>query len=57
MIKAFLHSHITVLTPLGKVEGKLLNVDVSEHKGYGTLILKNERRILLVKGWIIIAKK
>jgi hypothetical protein len=58
MIKRFLSNNIVVVvTPLGKFEGVLLEVDNSKHGGFGSLILKKGRQLLLVRQWMAIAKK
>ena len=54
MIKPFLRSYVTVLTPLGKIRGKLLKVAVSRHNGYGNLVIKRRKRLVIVKSWIAI---
>lgn len=49
---------ISVLTSLGKIEGRLLAHDKSRHDGIGNLIVTSERGPVIIKIWIcIIANK
>jgi len=56
MIKPFLHSYVVISTPLGKIKGRLVEVCTSKHNGYGTLLIKARRRVLVVRDWVFIAK-